>query len=133
MAPYDSDSSGGEEEDYTETNVLLGYASADANGEEVSRLGGRPVRTATELVTQLRTCLLTLTIGLVEPGQAAICCASKMQGLQGSHGALAAAQRRATGPISQPRAAPIRSRLQEEELPQEGGEHTRHTEYSSVG
>lgn len=43
MAPYDSDSSGGEEDEFTETNVLLGYASADANGEEISRLGGRPV------------------------------------------------------------------------------------------
>ncbi|KAK4155653.1 TCP-1/cpn60 chaperonin family-domain-containing protein [Chaetomidium leptoderma] len=42
MAPYDSDSSGGEDNDFTETNVLLGYASADANGEVVSRLGGRP-------------------------------------------------------------------------------------------
>ncbi|SPQ24434.1 79a7ac15-9499-4c30-9e4a-2f4fa67f710a [Thermothielavioides terrestris] len=42
MAPYDSDSSGAEDGDYTETNVLLGYASVDANGEEVSRLGGRP-------------------------------------------------------------------------------------------
>jgi pre-rRNA-processing protein TSR4 len=43
MAPYDSDSSGGEEDGFTETNVLLGYASADANGEEISRLGGHPV------------------------------------------------------------------------------------------
>ncbi|KAK3306010.1 programmed cell death protein 2 [Chaetomium strumarium] len=42
MAPYDSDSSGAEDDDFTETNVLLGYASADSNGEEVSRLGGRP-------------------------------------------------------------------------------------------
>ncbi|KAL2192705.1 programmed cell death protein 2 [Corynascus similis CBS 632.67] len=42
MAPYDSDSSGAEDEDFTETNVLLGYASADANGEEISRLGGYP-------------------------------------------------------------------------------------------
>ncbi|KAK4132649.1 hypothetical protein BT67DRAFT_463457 [Trichocladium antarcticum] len=42
MAPYDSESSGGEEDDYTETNVLLGYASVDANGEEISRLGGHP-------------------------------------------------------------------------------------------
>lgn len=44
MAPYDSDSSGAEDDDFTETNVLLGYASADANGEEISRLGGQPVR-----------------------------------------------------------------------------------------
>ncbi|KAK3939359.1 TCP-1/cpn60 chaperonin family-domain-containing protein [Diplogelasinospora grovesii] len=42
MAPYDSDSSGGEEEDFTETNVLLGYASKESNGEDISRLGGRP-------------------------------------------------------------------------------------------
>ncbi|KAK4184289.1 TCP-1/cpn60 chaperonin family-domain-containing protein [Podospora australis] len=42
MPSYDSDSSGGEDNDYEETNVLLGYASADANGEEISRLGGRP-------------------------------------------------------------------------------------------
>lgn len=43
MAPYDSDSSGAEDDDFTETNVLLGYASTDANGEEISRLGGYPV------------------------------------------------------------------------------------------
>ncbi|KAK3689383.1 programmed cell death protein 2 [Podospora appendiculata] len=42
MAPYDSDSSGGEDTDFTETNVLLGYAAEDSNGEVVSRLGGRP-------------------------------------------------------------------------------------------
>jgi hypothetical protein len=44
MAPYDdSDSSGGEEAEYTETNVLLGYASKDADDDTISRLGGRPV------------------------------------------------------------------------------------------
>ena len=43
MAPYDNDSSGAEDDDFTETNVLLGYASADANGEQTSRLGGHPV------------------------------------------------------------------------------------------
>ncbi|KAI1264435.1 hypothetical protein F5Y18DRAFT_390452 [Xylariaceae sp. FL1019] len=42
MAPYDSDSSGGEEDDFTETNVLLGYASKDADGDQTSRLGGEP-------------------------------------------------------------------------------------------
>ncbi|KAK6953239.1 hypothetical protein Daesc_005539 [Daldinia eschscholtzii] len=42
MAPYDSDSSAGEEEDFTETNVLLGYASRDPGDESISRLGGRP-------------------------------------------------------------------------------------------
>ena len=43
MGGYESDSPGGEGDDFTETNVLLGYASGDANGEEISRLGGVPV------------------------------------------------------------------------------------------
>ncbi|KAI0905131.1 programmed cell death protein 2 [Ustulina deusta] len=42
MANYDSDSSAGEEEDFTETNVLLGYASKDPDDDAISRLGGRP-------------------------------------------------------------------------------------------
>ncbi|KAI8963585.1 programmed cell death protein 2 [Daldinia sp. FL1419] len=42
MAPYDSDSSAGEEDDFTETNVLLGYASRDSGDDSISRLGGRP-------------------------------------------------------------------------------------------
>lgn len=42
MAPYDSDSSD-EGEDYTETNVLLGYASKEASSDTVSHLGGHPV------------------------------------------------------------------------------------------
>lgn len=37
---YDSDSSDGE---YTETNVLLGYTSKDADEDTISRLGGVPV------------------------------------------------------------------------------------------
>lgn len=44
MAPYDSDSSGGEDNDYTETNVLLGYASKESSDDTISYLGGRPVR-----------------------------------------------------------------------------------------
>ena len=43
MAPYDSDSSGGEEDDFTETNVLLGFASKEAGDDTISYLGGRPV------------------------------------------------------------------------------------------
>ena len=42
MAPYDSDSSDGGE-DYTETNVLLGYATKDATGDAISHVGGAPV------------------------------------------------------------------------------------------
>jgi pre-rRNA-processing protein TSR4 len=44
MAPYDSDSSGGEDGDYTETSVLLGYASKEpSDSDTISHLGGRPV------------------------------------------------------------------------------------------
>ncbi|KAF9872833.1 hypothetical protein CkaCkLH20_09696 [Colletotrichum karsti] len=39
MADYDSDSS---QEEFTETNVLLGYATKDADDDTISRLGGRP-------------------------------------------------------------------------------------------
>src|SRR5688572_6204308 len=39
MAPYDSDSSGGEDDDFTETNVLLGYASKEASDDTISYLG----------------------------------------------------------------------------------------------
>ncbi|KAF2011594.1 hypothetical protein BU24DRAFT_443863 [Aaosphaeria arxii CBS 175.79] len=41
MPPYDSDSSD-EGEDYTETNVLLGYATQEETGDTISHLGGRP-------------------------------------------------------------------------------------------
>lgn len=46
MPNYQSDSSDGEDGDYTETNVLLGYASKDINadGDTTSYLGGQPVR-----------------------------------------------------------------------------------------
>ena len=43
MAPYDDSSDEGEDLEFTETNVLLGYADADSNGEKISRLGGVPV------------------------------------------------------------------------------------------
>jgi pre-rRNA-processing protein TSR4 len=41
MPNYDSESSDGE--DYTETNVLLGYANKQATGDAVSHIGGEPV------------------------------------------------------------------------------------------
>lgn len=40
MADYASDSSEGE---FTETNVLLGYASKEAEEDTISKLGGTPV------------------------------------------------------------------------------------------
>ncbi|KAF2155186.1 hypothetical protein K461DRAFT_238650 [Myriangium duriaei CBS 260.36] len=70
MAPYDSDSSDGEE-DYTETNVLLGYASKDATDDTISHLGGQPawLDSTTPPPGQLAKCkacngLLTLLLEL---------------------------------------------------------------------
>ena len=45
MPPYESESSD-EGEDYTETNVLLGYATKDATGDAISHIGGAPVCTS---------------------------------------------------------------------------------------
>ncbi|KAF1993282.1 hypothetical protein P154DRAFT_450626 [Amniculicola lignicola CBS 123094] len=44
MAPYDSESSD-EGEEFTETNVLLGYASNEPTGDTISHLGGHPTLT----------------------------------------------------------------------------------------
>jgi pre-rRNA-processing protein TSR4 len=43
MPTYDSDSSGGEDGTYTETNVLLGYSSTEPTDDPVNQLGGHPV------------------------------------------------------------------------------------------
>ncbi len=45
MVSYDSDSSGDEENDYTQTNVILGFAARDHTDENdtISHLGGKPV------------------------------------------------------------------------------------------
>ena len=44
MAAYDSDSSLEDDPNYTETGVLLGYATKELTDDLVSHLGGRPVR-----------------------------------------------------------------------------------------
>ncbi|KAE8388606.1 hypothetical protein ETB97_004416 [Aspergillus alliaceus] len=42
MDPYDSDSSGYEDEDFTETGVLLGYPSEEILDDTISHIGGWP-------------------------------------------------------------------------------------------
>lgn len=44
MALYESDSSDEDDRSYTETGVLLGYASTDPTVDPISHLGGHPVR-----------------------------------------------------------------------------------------
>jgi pre-rRNA-processing protein TSR4 len=47
MASYDSDSDL-DDENFTETNVLLGYATKDVADDTTSQLGGHPVRCTTQ-------------------------------------------------------------------------------------
>lgn len=46
MDPYDTDSSLEDAGDYTETGVLLGYASTEQTDDTISHLGGWPVSEA---------------------------------------------------------------------------------------
>jgi pre-rRNA-processing protein TSR4 len=46
MASSDSDSSLGDQTEYTETSVLLGYASKEVTEDAISHLGGVPVSTS---------------------------------------------------------------------------------------
>jgi hypothetical protein len=50
MTSYDSDSSLDDQNEYTETSVLLGYASKEATEDAISHLGGVPVSTAHPLL-----------------------------------------------------------------------------------
>lgn len=50
MASYDSDSSLDDQTEYTETGVLLGYASKEATEDAISHLGGIPVGTSHPLL-----------------------------------------------------------------------------------
>lgn len=43
MATYDSDSSDGEDGDYTKTSTLLGYAEKEPTDDPINQLGGYPV------------------------------------------------------------------------------------------
>jgi len=43
MANYDSDTSSEGGDDYTTTNVTLGYASSESYGDDISHIGGHPV------------------------------------------------------------------------------------------
>lgn len=52
MPPYDSDSSDGED-NYTETNVLLGYASTEPTSDPISHIGGQPVCSHTDTLRRM--------------------------------------------------------------------------------
>lgn len=58
MDPYDSDSSLADDEDFTETGTLLGYASEEIIDDTISHLGGWPVRLDARLQMTHQTDLL---------------------------------------------------------------------------
>lgn len=60
MDPYDSDSS--VDEDFTETNVLLGYADEEVIEDTISHLGGWPVCTQFQAKIYARAGPLTNTL-----------------------------------------------------------------------
>lgn len=85
MAPYDSDDSLDEDQDYTETNVLLGYASKDADDDTISRLGGRPVSPPfpPRNTNMIKTAEAhTTSLGLARPFKTTILVPRPLQGLQ---------------------------------------------------
>lgn len=83
MASYDSDSD--IEQDVTETNVLLGYASKDADEDTISRLGGTPVRPNSDSSIQdcknglLCHILTKFPTGVAESRQPALGCSGQVQ------------------------------------------------------
>lgn len=60
MDPYDSDSS--VDEDFTETNVLLGYADEEVIEDTISHLGGWPVCAQFQSTIYARASPLTNTL-----------------------------------------------------------------------
>jgi len=63
MASHDSDSSLDDQTEYTETSVLLGYASKEATEDAISHLGGVPVSTSPPL-TPNPSLLITASIDM---------------------------------------------------------------------
>lgn len=137
MASYDSDSSGGEDNDFTETNVLLGYASKEASDDTISYLGGRPVslqcfhftwNANPSFTTIIQYTITNLQIPVLDrPLYPAIRRPRKMQSLQRPDGSAVATKRRPPRILSWPRKKTIRPDMQEEDVPAQGGEREGYT------
>lgn len=96
MDPYDSDSSGFEDEDCTETGVLLGFAAEEAVDDSASHLGGWPVwfffcsllfhtlsvPSTRQLIPILCTNLFSVCIDMARPLLSTPRHSREMQGLQ---------------------------------------------------
>lgn len=67
MARHESDSSDEEGEEYTTTNIVLGYASKETTDDSISQLGGLPVRQLHESSQSLSELLLTSIADVAAP------------------------------------------------------------------
>jgi hypothetical protein len=89
MADYDSDSSLEGASEYTETSVLLGYATKEPTEDTVSHLGGHPVST----LTRALTCSAKYCTDMARSYILTACQILAMQVLQKLHVLAVAAQR----------------------------------------
>ncbi len=101
MASNISGSSDEELDDYTTTDILLGYTSKELTDDPFNQLGGQPVSMA--LNAQVATFLSkTNPIEMARSDQPALSLGRKMQGLQPYIDAAAAIERRSTRTIRRP-------------------------------
>ncbi|KAJ8105977.1 hypothetical protein OPT61_g9845 [Boeremia exigua] len=120
MPPYESESSD-EGEDYTETNVLLGYATKDATGDAISHIGGTPVRTHPCAEDTLLT-----AAELDRRQDGTLWRARQVQSVQRPAQPAARAERRSPRPLPRPRAATVHLELSAQGLQEEGGKRAGH-------
>jgi hypothetical protein len=89
MADYDSDSSLEGASEYTETGVLLGYATKEPTEDTISHLGGQPVSTLTPTLTCSAKCCTDMAQSYILTARQILA----MQVLQRLHVLIVAAQR----------------------------------------
>jgi hypothetical protein len=133
MGNYDSDSSDGGDQDFTETNVLLGYASKEASeSDDVnSYIGGRPVRTPMRQKSPCSTIYCSDNIefsnfypaDMVRPHHSTIRRSREVQSMQRYDGSAFTAEWGLAKRISGPREAPVRRILPSENVQAQRRQH----------
>jgi hypothetical protein len=116
----DSDSSIDDAGDYTETNVLLGYASKESTEDSVSQLGGYPVNYIFVLLNNLNqfpsTLLTQRSLDMARSKLSTSFPTCPLQDLQRPDGATPPDQRRSTASIPRTRTEALRVRVSEEDM-----------------
>ena len=99
MALSDSDSSENESQEYTTTNVLLGFASREPTEDSFSQLGGYPVRMGARIPPNIFD-WLSCRAGMARPEQQSFRQALTMQSLPGYDDSAPATEWRFTRALS---------------------------------